>query len=159
MSWTYSGDPSSSDIDEVRYLVGDTDTNEQLVSDEEINYALATWLPIYGTKQWVAAAVAEQLAGQFAREVSYSADGVSISLGDLASKFVERAAQLRAQHHSLLVGAVPDVGGISPYEQPDPLTKPMDFGTGMHDNIEAGPQAYGEMGDYPYFIPEYYPGY
>lgn len=154
--WTYSGDPSSSDKDEVRFLVGDTDTADQLASDEEINYALATWLPVYGTKFWVAAAVAEQIAGKFARETSYSADGVSINLGELQQKFNERAVQLRAAHHSLLVGGTPDVGGISPYEL-DPLTKPLDFGTGMHDNPEAGSQAYGEQ-DYPWYVAEWMPG-
>lgn len=157
MTWIYSGDPSSSDKDEVRYLVGDTDVNDQLVSDEEIDYALATWLPVYGTKQWVAAAVADQIAGRFARETSYSADGVSINLGELQHKFAERAIALRAAHHSLLVGGTPDVGGISPYEL-DPLSKPLDFGTGMHDNPEAGDQAYGQAGDYVWYVPEYHPG-
>jgi hypothetical protein len=40
MSWNYSGDPSTSTKDAVRYYVGDTDTNEQLVQDEEINFVL-----------------------------------------------------------------------------------------------------------------------
>ncbi len=144
MTWTYSGDPSSSDKDEVRFLVGDTDTSDQLVSDEEINYALAVWLDLYGTKYWVAAVVAENIAGKFTRETSYSADGVSVNLSELQNKFVERARQLRAAHHSLLIGGIPDVGGISPYEQLDFMTKPLDFGTGMHDNYEAGSQAYGQ---------------
>ena len=36
MAWTYSGDPSSSARDAIRFLVGDTDTNDQLVTNEEI---------------------------------------------------------------------------------------------------------------------------
>ncbi len=40
MTWTYSGNPSASDKDAVRYLIGDTDTNNQLLSDEEIAYDL-----------------------------------------------------------------------------------------------------------------------
>jgi hypothetical protein len=33
MTWSYSGDPSSSSTDAVRFLVGDTDTNDQLISN------------------------------------------------------------------------------------------------------------------------------
>ncbi len=41
MSWTYSGDPSASDLDAVRYLVQDTNVRDQLASDEDINYELS----------------------------------------------------------------------------------------------------------------------
>jgi hypothetical protein len=158
LTWTYSGDPTTTSKDEVRFLVGDTDTEDPLVSDEEIQYTISTWYPVYGTYFYVASVVAESIAGKLARETSYSADGVSIDLGSLQQKFSERAAQLRQAHHSLLVGGTPDVGGISPYEQLDYLTKPLDFGTGMHDNPEAGQQAYGEYGDRPYYDPHNYPG-
>jgi hypothetical protein len=47
MTWTYSGNPSSSDKDAIRYLIGDTDTNNQLLSDEEIAYEL-TRSNVYG---------------------------------------------------------------------------------------------------------------
>jgi hypothetical protein len=40
VSWTYSGNPSTSVGDQVRFLVEDTDPNEQLLSDEEIAYLL-----------------------------------------------------------------------------------------------------------------------
>jgi hypothetical protein len=157
VTWTYSGNPANSQLDEVRFLVGDTDEADPLASDEEINYALATWLPIYGTKHYVASVVAEQIAGKFARETSYSADGVSVNLSELQQKFMQRAVQLRAQHHSLLVGGSPDVGGISPYEHLEPDIKPLDFGTGMHDNYEAGRQAYGQR-DYVSYDPYNDPG-
>ena len=40
MTFTYSGNPGDSALDEVRFLIQDTDTNDQLLSDEEINYLL-----------------------------------------------------------------------------------------------------------------------
>ena len=40
MTWNYSGDPSLSSRDAVRFLIGDTDPNDPLVTDEEIAYAL-----------------------------------------------------------------------------------------------------------------------
>lgn len=40
MSWSYSGDPSTNEKDEVRFVIGDTETEMQLVTDEEIAYLL-----------------------------------------------------------------------------------------------------------------------
>jgi hypothetical protein len=41
MSWTYSGDPSASPLDAVRFAIGDTETTYQLLQNEEINYLIA----------------------------------------------------------------------------------------------------------------------
>lgn len=41
MSWSYSGDPASSELDFVRYKIGDTDTNDQQITNEEIEYEIA----------------------------------------------------------------------------------------------------------------------
>ena len=38
MTWTYSGDPDSSALNAIRFLIGDTDTNDQLLSNEEITW-------------------------------------------------------------------------------------------------------------------------
>lgn len=38
MSWSYSGDPSSSIIDECRFLIGDTNEMYPIMQDEEIEY-------------------------------------------------------------------------------------------------------------------------
>jgi hypothetical protein len=36
MTWTYAGDPAASALAAIRFLTGDTDTNDQLINDEEI---------------------------------------------------------------------------------------------------------------------------
>lgn len=41
MSFTYSGDPSNSKLDECRFLLGDTDAGAPIMSDEEINYIIS----------------------------------------------------------------------------------------------------------------------
>lgn len=41
MSWTYSGDPSSSKIDECRFLIGDTNKSAPIMQDEEIRYLIS----------------------------------------------------------------------------------------------------------------------
>jgi hypothetical protein len=38
MTWSYSGNPGASALDEIRFLIQDTDTNDQLLSNEEITY-------------------------------------------------------------------------------------------------------------------------
>jgi hypothetical protein len=38
MSWSYSGDPDSSALNAIRFLCGDTDTADQLLSNEEISW-------------------------------------------------------------------------------------------------------------------------
>lgn len=40
MSWTYSGDPATSPLDEARFLIGDTDKNAPIMQDEEIKYLI-----------------------------------------------------------------------------------------------------------------------
>lgn len=36
MAWTYGGDPASNARDAIRFLIGDTDTTDQLLNDDEI---------------------------------------------------------------------------------------------------------------------------
>ena len=38
MTWSYSGDPASSDRDAIRFYIGDTDTTLQLLQDEDIDF-------------------------------------------------------------------------------------------------------------------------
>lgn len=40
MSFTYSGDPSNSKLDECRFLLGDTNKDAPILQDEEINYII-----------------------------------------------------------------------------------------------------------------------
>lgn len=43
MSFSYSGNPESSALDEARFLIGDTDANEPIMQDEEIQYIINTY--------------------------------------------------------------------------------------------------------------------
>ena len=156
MSFSYDS-PGDSDKDTVRFLLQDTNQTEAFLTDEEIQYAINQWLPIYGSLSYVAASLADTISGRYAREASYSADGVSISLGPVGEQYRALAALLREQHKSLLVGGLPDAGGITPGEQLDHLTRNFSFGTGMHDDIEAGPQDYGAR-DAQWYNAHEYPG-
>lgn len=86
MSWSYSQDPTASDLDWVRWKVQDTDTNDHLVEDEEIEAEIAA----LGTKELAAVAVARVIARKFARLASGK------SLGKKASQYADRAKQYAA---------------------------------------------------------------
>lgn len=40
MSWTYSGDPSKSDLDAMRFMLADTDEASPIFTDEELQYLI-----------------------------------------------------------------------------------------------------------------------
>ena len=40
MAWNYTGNPASSNMDAVRFLIHDTDPGDQKLQDEEINWLL-----------------------------------------------------------------------------------------------------------------------
>lgn len=152
MTFTYGADPTASTIDAVRFLVGDTDSDEVFLSDEEIRWLQSQW-DGKGSVYYTASMAAEAIAAKFAREVTTSSDSQSVSTSELQQKFTDLAVRLRAQHQSLLSGGSVDVGGINAGEQPDPTILPLAFGTGMHDNYEAGNQDYGDQWA-PIWLPE-----
>jgi len=63
MAWTYSSSLPT-DKDKVRFLVQDTDTNDQLIQDEEITFALTETGNIYRASALVARSIALQLGRQ-----------------------------------------------------------------------------------------------
>lgn len=149
MTYSYTV-PGATEKDTLRFLIQDTDpfdAEEWQVTDEEIQYSYDTWFPLYHSMYYVAAAICETIAARYAREASYSADGVSISLGPVGDQYRALAASLREQDKATKIGATVDAGGINPNEPLEPNTKPFSFGKGIHDFVEAGQQEFG--GIYP----------
>ena len=68
MTWSYSGDPANSELDKYRFIIGDTDENDKLLLDAEINYILNTFnehnLRLYHLYQ--------RIADKFARDIKRS---------------------------------------------------------------------------------------
>ena len=62
MTWTYSGNPGASTLDEVRFLIQDTDTNDQQLQDEEINYLITANGDPYGAAVAACSALLARLA-------------------------------------------------------------------------------------------------
>lgn len=76
----------------VRFLLGDVDTNDQLITDEEIT-ALLTVVP---TIVYAAAACADALAAKYARQVDSTNIEISVSASRRSEAFAALAKRLRA---------------------------------------------------------------
>lgn len=143
MTWTYGGDPSASELDAVRFLIGDTIEDEPHLSDEEIAWTLTEWMPVHGDIYLVAAECAEQVSVKYAREVTATGDGMSVDMAALQAKFADAALSLRHRAMERRGGALPEAGGMDLFERVDFTIKPFHFGMGVHDNDRAGQQNYG----------------
>lgn len=106
MSWSY--DPNlSTDRDRVRFLIGDTDTNDQLLSDEELDYLLTQY------SVYEAAAVAcEAIAAKYARKADKEVGDLSIKWSQVSDQYTKKAQELRKQA-KVSNPAVPFAGAIS----------------------------------------------
>lgn len=97
MGYSYSGDPSESALDAVRYKIQDIDLedlDDWLLSDEEIEYELAQ----AGNSVLKAAAnCAETIAGRFSKKVTKQTAGDRIDYSDLAKQYYALAEALREQ--------------------------------------------------------------
>lgn len=155
MTWEYSGDPSSSARDEIRFLIGDTDSTFPLLQDAEIDYLIAKWAPSYGDPIWTAAVAAELVATKFAGVANISADGVSVNVGDLADKYRQLAASLRAMYKDGSIGGAVDISNLMWGGSWDASIKALIFGVGMNDNLYAGQQDFGGLAGY-FLGTEYY---
>lgn len=87
MTWEYSGDPSTSGKDEVRFLVGDTDDGDPQMQDEEIEFLLTR----YGDATTAAGAAARALAGKYTRAVTKAVGDLRIEYSDRAKAYRELA--------------------------------------------------------------------
>lgn len=116
MTWSYSGNPGSSDKDAVRFLVGDTDTNDQLLSNEEIDWVILQ----AGDSQYQAAHdAAYAIASKFSRMAT------SKSVGDLSLSYADRAkAYFDLANELLELGARRDVP--TPWISPDNVIRAAD---------------------------------
>lgn len=137
MSWTYSNAPATVARDAVRLLVGDTDSTDQLVSDEEI-----TWAVAQGPTTLAAARIAEVIAGRFSRRADKEVGDLSLRASQKAKAYLVLAQRLQVRAN--LVAGVPYAGGISvsdKQDQEDDTDRVSGSSVGMHDNpySQTGP--------------------
>lgn len=120
MSFSYSGDPSSSYLDAARFLIGDTDNSSPIMQDEEIQYIINT----YGNGNFtntVKFQLFDRAATLFARDIKRSLGPQSEDPTSRLNFFKEQAS-----YYKSLVA----VGGVS---APN-YTYPKVFRKGMMSN-------------------------
>ena len=146
MTWTYAGDPALDALSAIRFVMGDTDTNDQLINDEEINW---TNVQVSGTSTStdsiyeVAMRCCLAVAAKFARLADQSIGDFKVSL---SQKAVAMRAQADAIKNELVVreGGVPTpyAGGISisdkDIDELDSDRVDPSFAMGQFRNIRAG---------------------
>jgi hypothetical protein len=116
MAWSYNASDldtttASGRLNTVRLLLGDTDTNDQQVQNEEVTFALAQANDnVYFAAAWLARTV----AAQYARKVNTSLDGaLSADYSDLQKQYLGMAETLEYQgkKSGAVLGVV--AGGIT----------------------------------------------
>lgn len=120
MGWTYTADPQNVPIDLVRFLIGDTNTNDQLLADAEIAYLIIS----KGSPQSAAHGACIQLMAKFAREVDYTIGPESVKASQRFEHYKQLCKELKGMQK---INAVPlwqePIGGAG---------QPI-FDIGMHD--------------------------
>lgn len=109
MSWSYTGDMSI-DLNYVRTLIGDTDTNDQQFSDQIITGMLSR----VGDALSTAITLAVGLVAFYSRRVDTSIDSVRVAMGQRADHYKLVVSQLKAMAAaSTSVACAPIVTGVS----------------------------------------------
>lgn len=155
MSWSYDATTlntttSAGRINTVRLLVGDTDTTDQLVQNEEITFALSqTGDNVYYAAAWTCRAI----SAKFSRMVTTTLDGaLSANYSDKAKQYNQLAVQIEAQGKKTSGKALGvSAGGISVdamgvANADSDRVKPA-FALRQFDNTEAGDQYLPEEPD------------
>ena len=117
MTWSYTTadldtSTAAGQINVVRFLLGDTDTTDQQVQNEEITFALSQT----GDNCYYAAAYcAGTLASKYSRFVNTDLDGaLAEDFSDLAKSYRKLASQLRSDGQKYSGGTLGvKVGGVS----------------------------------------------
>ena len=112
MTWSYDGDPANSDLDAVRREIGDTNTNDQLLSNEEVNFALDQ------EGDSIAAASArccEWLMREYAKQADKTIGQLNIMLSQKSKRYEALATKLRKK--GIKSALAPYVGGLSETER------------------------------------------
>lgn len=140
--WTYSGDPSASRKDAVRFLVGDTISTDPQLQDGEIEYVLTIRPTIYGA----AAQCCRSLSSQYSRKADSVQADLRTTYSSIAKAYSMRAVEYETREAISGTGSqgLLYAGGIS---QTDKSTREQDtdrvnpaFNIGMTDNnIPIGP--------------------
>ena len=92
MAFTYTL-PLATDAHKVRFMIGDTDSTDVLLADEEITYLLT----VKNSLTLVAADACDAIAAKFSRQATFSNLSLSVSANQRAEAYRKRAEEWRSK--------------------------------------------------------------
>lgn len=148
--FSYSGDPSTSQKDQVRFLIGDTEVDDMILTDAEIEWCITNR---GSTNLYLAASDAADLAGhKYSRIINRQTGTLSLSMSTSSNPFQQRSKALRQLASERRVGPVLASDSLASNIASHGGRRPPLFWVGMHDNQPSDhdhePDQYG--GGYPY---------
>ncbi len=135
MTWTYNvSNLSTSQLFQLRLLIGDIKQTDQQFQDEELNCFLSLYPNVYGAGAMACRALATKLS----READTVDKDLRTTLSSRATAYAKRAAQYDMQAN-IRGGGLPYAGGISVSDkeknQLNTDRNPTQFNIGMDDNL------------------------
>lgn len=125
--WSYNY-PGASNLDDVRFTIGDTDEQDQLLQDEEIRAVIDSSPNLMEA----AARCCEAIAAKFAKEADYRLGSLAVSASQRSDMYYKFAKELRDRAAAL--GGL-YVGGVDPgEEQKDKHLRQPSFKRKLMDN-------------------------
>jgi hypothetical protein len=110
MAFTYGGNPANSSREAVRWLIGDTDSNDAIFNDAEIDYVLSE----NGSNVYKAAPAAALIAAaKFARKADKAVGDLRLSLHQKFKQYIQLSEELQDKFTSEQNTPIPLIGGIS----------------------------------------------
>ncbi len=92
MAWTYNvAELATSQLFQVRFMIGDTIQTDPLLQDEEINLIIAE----KGNVRSAAVECCERISSAFARQTDYKLGPYSVNASDRSKRYEELAKKLR----------------------------------------------------------------
>lgn len=107
MTFSYSGDPSDSDRDNVRFTTGDTISTDVLLTDEELDSILATNTSVKGAS----VVAVRRIIAIVARQVTKAVGDLKMNLSDRIKNYKILLSEL--QRSLVLSTGGPVAGGLS----------------------------------------------
>lgn len=135
MTWSYSGDPGDSALDEIRFLIQDTDTNDQLLSNEEITYLFDAYGDAYSAAV-AAVGVLIAKASKVAEESKTVGDlSLSVKSGARLTQWQALMESLKAERFRRYPAApVVNANSLLPTDERSVEDEGSDFVMGQMDN-------------------------
>lgn len=135
MTWSYSGDPGASNLDHIRFLIQDTDTTDQLFSNEELTYLYNSYGDAYSAA--IAAVTTLIAKGSRVAEESKTVGDLSLSVksGALVTQWESLLKYLKAERFRLSPAApIINSNAIVPTVERVEEDESTDFVIGQMDN-------------------------